>query len=92
MDHGDDITISMLPDNGHHVASISINGVVVAENPPERSYIVKNITCDSKVEVKFEKDASSPSDPPKAGAAPAAILGGIMIIAGICPMLVKKRG
>ncbi len=91
VDHGDDITINIVPDDGHHVASISINGAVVAENLSESSYTVKNVTRDSKIEIKFEKDASSPSDPPKAGAASAAVLGGIMIIAGICPLLVKKR-
>ena len=82
------IIIKVVPIDGRHVASISINDVVVTENPSKSASAIKNITCDSKVEVKFEKDASGPSDPPNADAAPDAIIGGI--IAGICPLLLKR--
>ena len=84
----DNITIKVVPIGGRHVASISINDVVVTENPSKSAYAIKNITCDSKVEVKFEKDASGPSDPPNADAAPDAIIG--VIIAGICPLPLKR--
>lgn len=51
---GEDLTITMAPDEGHHIASVLVDGVPVEAE--DGRYTLENITADRTVRVSFEKD------------------------------------
>ena len=51
---GEDLTITMAPDKGHHIASVLVDGVPVEAK--DGRYTLENITADRTVRVSFEKD------------------------------------
>ena len=78
---GSSATITITPDEGYEISSITVNGekVVLADNvdvTKEYKYVIEEVGADLAVKVEFAKTGSEPTptppvedpDPPKAGA------------------------
>ena len=101
---GSSATITITPDEGYEISSITVNGekVVLADNvdvTKEYKYVIEEVGADLAVKVEFAKTGSEPTptppvedpDPPTAGAISAIGLAIGMIAVGAGTVVFRKR-
>lgn len=99
---GSSATITITPDEGYEISSITVNGekVVLADDADvtkEYKYVIEEVGADLAVKVEFAKTGSEPTppvedpDPPKAGAISAIGLAIGMITVGAGTVVFRKR-
>ena len=54
IEYGSTVSVSIIPDNGHKIASVSLNGANVTENVSDGTFSIPNITGNNTVKVEFE--------------------------------------
>ncbi len=99
---GSAATITITPNEGYEISSITVNGekVVLADDvdvTKEYEYVIEGVDADLDVKVEFTKTGAEPTppvedpDPPKAGAVSAIALAIGMITVGAGTVVLRKR-
>lgn len=67
IDAGANLTITFIPDEGYHVATLTINGELV---DPVNSYTFRRISSNMTVDVSFDVDEEEPEEEPEESESP----------------------
>ena len=65
VDLGASFVIRFVPDKGHRIKSVKVNGTYVTSKVQDNIYIVKDVSTDTIIDVEFKEEEVVPQNPPE---------------------------
>ena len=65
VDLGTSFVIRFVPDKGHRIKSVKVNGTYVTSKVQDNIYIVKDVSTDTIIDVEFKEEEVVPQNPPE---------------------------